>query len=127
MSATWPQSRATRPLRRNGLAPGRGDVAPTTTLGRAARLFPRELGRSGLSFCTMGVDESDHSTVAKSLLSQGSALVPNSSRKPQAYSISIASQPPAVVGQRGLAIQRLAFRALKNDPSPLNRSGDGRR
>jgi hypothetical protein len=55
------------------------------------------------------------------------ALAFNSSRKPQTYSISIASQPPAVVGQRGLAIQRLAFHALKNDPSPLNRSGDGRR
>jgi hypothetical protein len=90
---------------------------------------PASLAGPGLSFCTMGVDESDHSTQLsqESLLSQGSALVPNSSRKPQAYSISIASQPPAVVGQRGLAIQRLAFRALKNDPSPLNRSADGRR
>jgi hypothetical protein len=51
-----------------------------------------------------------------------SALVPT----PCGLSSS-ARQPPAVVGQRGLAIQRLAFRALKNDPSPLNRSADGRR
>ena len=33
----------------------------------------------------------------------------------------------AALTDDGLAIQRLASHALKNDPSPLNRSGDGRR
>jgi hypothetical protein len=40
---------------------------------------------------------------------------------------SSASQPPPFVCQRGPTVQRLTLHFLENDPSALNRPGNGRR